>query len=205
MSAAFETTKAVSQDQFADLMKGSYKKVYNLAYRLSGNRADAEDLTQEAYFRAYRRFDTFEGDRPFENWILRIVTRLFLDLARSRRRRVSTVSLDAPIRPDSAEDEMHVQTADDRPNPEEAILNGAVGEDLADALRSLKAEQRALVILADVEQLPYQEIANLAGIPVGTVRSRLHRVHKKLRALLEAKQNERKRCKGSQCLCMACG
>ena len=73
------------ESRFNDLMEATYRKVYNMAYRLSGNRSDAEDLTQEAYFRAYRSFHDFEGDRPFENWIFRIVTRLFLDLVRSRR------------------------------------------------------------------------------------------------------------------------
>src|SRR4051812_24216946 len=82
------------QIRFNDLMAESYKKVYNMAYRLSGNRNDAEDLSQEAFYRAYRSFGDYEGDRPFENWIFRIVTRLFLDLLRNRRRRVKTVSYD---------------------------------------------------------------------------------------------------------------
>src|SRR5512140_1365905 len=83
--------------RFNDLMEATYRKVYNMAYRLCGSRADAEDLTQEAYYRAYRSFQDYEGDRPFENWIYRIVTRLFLDLLRSRRRRVKVVSYDAPL------------------------------------------------------------------------------------------------------------
>ena len=81
------------QARFNELMGETYKKVYNMAYRLSNSRADAEDLTQEAYFRAYRSFRDYEGDKPFENWIFRIVTRLFLDLLRSRRRRVRMCSV----------------------------------------------------------------------------------------------------------------
>ena len=96
-------------------MERSYKKVFNLAYRLSGNRADAEDLTQEAFYRAFRRYESFEGDRPFENWIFRIVTRLYLDLKRARRRRVTTVSSDAPIRPDGSDDTVTFESADSRP------------------------------------------------------------------------------------------
>jgi RNA polymerase sigma-70 factor (ECF subfamily) len=173
---------------FRDLTSQSYKKVYNLAYRLSGDRADAEDLTQEAFFRAYRSFEKYEGDKPFENWIFRILNRLFLDMLRNRRRRVQSVSYDNPLRTDATDDEMHLQAADHGPNPEEELLLGAVNEDLAAALRTLKREQRALVLMADVEQMAYQDIADALGIPVGTVRSRLHRAHKKLRAALEAAQ-----------------
>ncbi len=181
----------IDRERFTELMQRSYKKVFNLAYRLSGNRTDAEDLTQEAYFRAYRGFETYEGDRPFENWILRIVTRLFLDLNRARKRRVTTVSFDSPIRPDTADAEIQVQTPDNQPTPEEHLLLRTLDEDLANALRTLSADQRTLVLLADVEQLPYAEIAQIAGIPVGTVRSRLHRAHKKLRAAMEGKRGLR--------------
>lgn len=176
-------TQALS---FEAHMEHSYRKVYNLAYRLTGNRSDAEDLTQEAFYRAYRAFHEYHGDRPFENWILRIVTRLYLDLCRSRRRRVQTVSYDARVRSDHADDALEVQTADDQPNPEEVLLTGTVSEPLERALASLKPDQRMLVMMADVEQRPYSEIADILSIPVGTVRSRLHRAHRKLRDAMEA-------------------
>lgn len=179
---------SVDQTRFSDLMSQSYRKVFNLAYRLAGNRSDAEDLTQEAFFRAYRGFHEYEGDRPFENWIFRIVTRLFLDLVRSRKRRIQAVSFDAPVRAESGEETLAVQTADDAPNPEEALMRFTLSEDLERAMGELRPEQRMLVILADVEQMPYAEIAQVAGVPVGTVRSRLHRAHKKLRQSLEAAQ-----------------
>src|SRR5579864_6145517 len=85
------------QTRFNELMESTYKKVFNMAYRLAGNRPDAEDLTQEAFYRAYRSFPDYEGDKPFENWIFRIVTRLFLDMLRTRRRRVKAVSYDSPL------------------------------------------------------------------------------------------------------------
>src|SRR5437588_11321738 len=94
------------QTRFNDLMESTYKKVFNMAYRLAGNRPDAEDLTQEAFFRAYRSFHDYEGDRPFENWIFRIVTRLFLDLLRSPRRRVKAVSYDAPLRREGGDENL---------------------------------------------------------------------------------------------------
>ena len=141
------------QDRFNALMEATYRKVYNMAYRLSGNRSDAEDLTQEAYYRAYRSFGDYEGDKPFENWIFRIVTRLFLDLLRSRRRRVQTVSYDAPL-PTSGDDTVRFDVADPTAGADAELINNTLSEDLQTVLASLTEDQRTLVILADVEGLP---------------------------------------------------
>ncbi|MBL8047337.1 MAG: sigma-70 family RNA polymerase sigma factor [Chthonomonas sp.] len=187
-SNAITTTTLTPREEadFRELMSATYKKVYNLAFRLSGDRSDAEDLTQEAFFRAYRGFTGYQGDRPFENWIFRIVTRLFLDMKRARKRRVMTHSYDAPILADGADDMVMAQAADDGPNPEESLLSRHFSEDLEAALKQLKPDQRALIMLADVEQVPYDDIAVMFDIPVGTVRSRLHRTHRRLQQLLEA-------------------
>src|SRR5882757_5155378 len=127
------------QDQlrFNELMAETYKKVYNMAYRLSGNKVDAEDLTQEAFYRAYRSFGDYEGDRPFENWIFRIVTRLFLDLLRSRRRRVKAVSYDTPLQSPGGEENLYFDMADEKPNPEQEMLSDTFSEELQRALDSL--------------------------------------------------------------------
>ncbi|MDI9635610.1 RNA polymerase sigma factor [Geitlerinema splendidum] len=169
-------------------MERSYKKVFNLAYRLSGNRADAEDLTQEAFYRAFRRYESFEGDRPFENWIFRIVTRLYLDLKRARRRRVTTVSSDAPIRPDGSDDTVTFESADSRPTPDQKFFESELSEEMENGLKQLTPEQQKLVWMADVEGVPYVEIAELMEAPVGTIRSRLHRAHKQLRRVIEQMQ-----------------
>jgi RNA polymerase sigma-70 factor (ECF subfamily) len=171
--------------RFNELMQQSYKKVFNMAFRLAGNRPDAEDLTQEAFFRAYRSFADFEGDRPFENWIFRIVTRLFLDLLRSRNRRVKPVSFDTPLSRDVGDDNLYFDMADARPNPEQQTIESSLEEGLQKTLDSLTPEQRLLVTLADIEQIPYKEIAEILNKPVGTIRSRLHRTHKLIRARLE--------------------
>ena len=176
--------------RFDEQMHRTYRKVYNLAYRLSGNRGDAEDLTQEAFYRAYRGFETYEGDKPFENWIFRIVTRLFLDLNRSRKRRVKTVSYDAPLRPDGSDDTVMFETSDERLDPEQSLLLNEVSEDMERSLALLTDEQRRLVWLADVEGVSYNEIAAMFKAPVGTIRSRLHRAHKQLRACLEQVKSE---------------
>lgn len=174
-----------AETRFNALMEATERKVYNMAYRLAGNRPDAEDLTQEAFVRAYRSFTDYEGDRPFENWIFRIVTRLYLDLLRNRRRRISAVSYDAPIHRDAGDDGVHFEVADNQPSPEAALLQSAYSEEMQTALGSLSEVQRQLIELADVQQVPYAEIAERLGTPVGTIRSRLHRTHKLLRATLE--------------------
>lgn len=193
-----------AQSSFNELMEETYKKVYNLAFRLAGNRTDAEDLTQEAFVRAYRKFDDYQGDRPFENWIFRIVTRLFLDLLRSRRRRVQAVSLDAPLPFEGADDHLRLDVADDRPGPEMAMLQQTYSEDLAEVMASLSEEQRLLITLADVEELPYKDIAVMLKKPVGTIRSRLHRTHKLMRDRLEKLRDGRSCACGKTLLCPSC-
>ncbi len=181
------------QAKFNSQMRRTYRKVYNLAYRLSGNKGDAEDLTQEAFYRAYRGFDAYEGDKPFENWIFRIVTRLFLDLNRGRKRRVKTVSYDTPLHPDGSDDTVMFEKSDGRPSPEDFLFMDTVSEDLERSLALLSDDQRRLVWLADVEGVSYGEIAAIFKAPVGTIRSRLHRAHKQLRACLEQVKSERSR------------
>jgi RNA polymerase sigma-70 factor (ECF subfamily) len=190
MSTNEYTLDAREEQRFNELMEASYKKVYNMAYRLSGSRSDAEDLTQEAFYRAYRSFSDYEGDRPFENWIFRIVTRLFLDLLRNRRRRIKAVSYDTPLNQGSGDENLYFEMPDDSPNPEESMLRHTFSEDLQKALNSLSPEQRLLITLADVEGVPYQEIADMLGKPVGTIRSRLHRTHKLIRTRLEQIRRE---------------
>jgi len=184
-----KSMKLSSKDEraFSKKMAGTYRKVYNLAYRLSGNANDAEDLTQEAFVRAFRHFEDYEGDKPFENWIYRIVTRLFLDLRRSRNRRVQTVSYDATWSTEQ-DDSVAFQIADETMSPEKALLERTFSDDLEQVLSLLTPEQRLLVTLADVEGMPHKDIAAIIGSPVGTIRSRLHRMHKFLREQLAKRQ-----------------
>lgn len=178
------TLDAAQQAQFDALMSATYDRVLKMAFRLCHDAADAEDLTQEAFCRAFRSFDAYDGKWPFESWIYRIVTRLHLDMLRARRRRVHAVSYDA-LAGTGGEDGWHFETADDRPNPEQCLLGRSWSEDLVAVLSSLTSEQRMILRLADVEDMPYQEIADMLGKPIGTIRSRLHRTHKLLGDRLE--------------------
>lgn len=192
------------EQRFESLMRRSYKKVYNLALRLSGNVQDAEDLTQEAFYRAYRAFETYDGNKPFDNWVLKIVSRLYLDLLRYRSRRVQTVSYDHPLRNHETEEEVYFEKPDEATNPERQLMNEVLSEELEIALQSLKPEQRMLVLLADVEGMPYSEISEILGVPVGTIRSRLHRAHKTLRARLAEWERHHPEHIANLRLCQAC-
>ena len=149
-------------------------RVYRLAYRLTGNTHDAEDLTQEVFVRVFRSLDSYTPG-TFEGWLHRITTNLFLDMARRRQR----------IRFEGLADETESRLGGSEPTPAEAFDDRHLDGDIHAALKALAPEYRAAVILCDIEGLSYEEIAAALGIKLGTVRSRIHRGRAQLRAALE--------------------
>ncbi|MGH3564632.1 MAG: RNA polymerase sigma factor SigE [Pseudonocardia sp.] len=148
-------------------------RVYRLAYRLTGNQHDAEDLTQETFVRVFRSLASFKPG-TFEGWLHRITTNLFLDMVR-RRSRVRMEAL-----PDDAD-----RLPGRGPEPEQAFSDTHLDPRLQAALHELPPEFRAAVVLCDVEGLSYEEIGATLGVKLGTVRSRIHRGRAALRAALE--------------------
>ena len=148
-------------------------RVYRLAYRLTGNRHDAEDLTQEVFVRVFRRLETYTPG-TFEGWLHRITTNLFLDQARRRQR----------IRFDTLSDERARSLLSALPGPHDAVADRMFDDDVEDALAALPPDFRVAVVLCDVEGLPYDEIADILGAKLGTVRSRIHRGRAMLRRAL---------------------
>jgi RNA polymerase sigma-70 factor (ECF subfamily) len=148
-------------------------RVYRLAYRLTGNPHDAEDLTQEVFVRVFRSLDTY---RPgtFEGWLHRITTNLFLDQARRKQR----------IRFDALSDERADRLRSSLPTPDLAYTDQRFDDDVERALQALPPDFRAAVVLCDVEGLSYEEIAEILGAKLGTVRSRIHRGRALLRRAL---------------------
>ena len=150
-------------------------RVYRLAYRLTGNRADAEDLTQEVFVRVFRSLDAFTPGQ-IEGWLHRITTNLFLDQARRRARlRFDPVGVLSDSRYDAAAP--HAE-------PGERLAGGVFESDVEAALAALAPEFRAAVVLCDIEGLSYEEIADVLGVKMGTVRSRIHRGRSQLRRAL---------------------
>ena len=167
--------------EFDGLVNRCHRQAYNIAYRLTGNNADAEDLTQETFLRAYRFFDRYNRDMPFENWLYRIMSRVFIDELR-KKPKFKTQSLDQPLNnTDSGDSEVLLEIPDFESNPEQMLLSEALEEHLQTALNTLPEEFRIAVILADIEGLSYEEIAETMNCSLGTVRSRLHRGRKLLR------------------------
>jgi RNA polymerase sigma-70 factor, ECF subfamily len=149
-------------------------RVYRLAYRLTGNTHDAEDLTQEVFVRVFRSLDSYTPG-TFEGWLHRITTNLFLDMARRRQR----------IRFEGLAEETAGRLSGDEPTPAQAFDARHFDSDVQDALRALAPEYRAAVVLCDIEGLSYEEIASTLGVKLGTVRSRIHRGRAQLRGALE--------------------
>jgi RNA polymerase sigma-70 factor (ECF subfamily) len=148
-------------------------RVYRLAYRLTGNSHDAEDLTQETFIRVFRSLANYQPG-TFEGWLHRITTNLFLDMARRRSR----------VRMEGLPDDTDRIVGDD-PSPEQVYSDTHLDPDLQQALDELPPEFRAAVVLCDVEGLSYEEIGATLGVKLGTVRSRIHRGRQALRASLE--------------------
>ena len=170
--------------EFDKLVQRYHKQAYNIAYRLTGNHADAEDLTQEAFVRAFRFFDNYRRDLPFENWLFRIISNLFVDDLR-RKPKARIHSLDAPVGNDpNGDNSAYFEVPDMRENPERVVLHEELDEQIQRALDALPADFRMTVILADIQGMSYEEISEAMGCSLGTVRSRLHRGRKLLRSKL---------------------
>jgi RNA polymerase sigma-70 factor, ECF subfamily len=149
-------------------------RVYRLAYRLTGNRPDAEDLTQEVFVRVFRSLGTYTPG-TFEGWLHRITTNLFLDQVRRKQR----------IRFDALGEDAGDRLAGREPSPAQVYDDRHFDPDIQTALDELTPDFRAAVVLCDIEGLSYEEIAATLGIKLGTVRSRIHRGRSQLRAALE--------------------
>jgi RNA polymerase sigma-70 factor (ECF subfamily) len=163
-----------------DLVRQHSSRVYRLAYRLTGNQHDAEDLTQEVFVRVFRSLSSYTPG-TFEGWLHRITTNLFLDMARRRQR----------IRFEGLGDQAVGLLRDDEPTPAQAFDARHLDTDVQQALEALAPEYRAAVVLCDIEGLSYEEIAATLGVKLGTVRSRIHRGRAQLRAALDHRRPRR--------------
>jgi RNA polymerase sigma-70 factor (ECF subfamily) len=166
------------RDAFGELVTRYQARLYNAAIRLVDNPEDAADVVQDAFLNAYQSLHTFKGDAEFFTWLYRIAFNAAISLKRKKR---AAVSLDA-VGPEGGID------PDD---PSEYIKPGAALQrseeetQLQDAMIRLSHEHREVLILKDIEGMKYEDIAEILGVPIGTIRSRLHRARLELRDLLE--------------------
>ena len=164
-----------AEDLFESLVTEHWRLIYRIAFRLTGNQAEADDLVQEAVVEAFHAFPQFQPGTRFDRWIARIMTHSFIDGTRRRRRR-TVLSLD---------DGDTVEPADTTPGPEETADRHELHDRIQSVLLELPKEFRTAVVLVDLEGHSYEEAGRIMGTPIGTVRSRLHRARLVLRRRLE--------------------
>ena len=156
-----------------DIVRAHSARVYRLAYRLTGNQHDAEDLTQEVFVRVFRSLSSYTPG-TFEGWLHRITTNLFLDVARRRQR----------IRFEGLGEDVAQRLPGNGLTPAQIWDERHFDGDIQAALRALPPDYRAAVVLCDIEGFSYEEIAATMGVKLGTVRSRIHRGRAQLRTAL---------------------
>ncbi|GAA0316480.1 RNA polymerase sigma factor SigE [Actinoallomurus spadix] len=174
-------TVAWTPPSWDDIVREHSARVYRLAYRLTGNQHDAEDLTQEVFVRVFRSLSNYTPG-TFEGWLHRITTNLFLDTVRRRQR----------IRFEGLADDAAERLRGREPSPAQAYEDRHFDDDIQTALDALAPEYRAAVVLCDIEGLSYEEIAATLGVKMGTVRSRIHRGRAQLRDALAHRAPDRR-------------
>lgn len=186
---SIKSGQAIGRNEFDGLVLRYHKQAYNIAYRMTGNHADAEDLTQEAFVRAFRFFGNYRRDWPFDNWLYKIMSNLFVDDLR-RKPKARLQSLDQPLDLSGRGDDVYLEVPDVAANPERMVMAVELEDHVQKALNFLPADFRMTVVLADIEGKSYEEISQAMGCSLGTVRSRLHRGRKLLRSKIMLFQRE---------------
>jgi RNA polymerase sigma-70 factor, ECF subfamily len=173
-----------SEKAYRELLDRYQRPVFSLVYRMVRDRERAEDLAQETFIKVFNHIDRYDSKYKFSSWIFKIASNLAIDAL--RRKDLDTVSLDGS-RNATTEDEVSastiaVESRDE--NPEEALLSKELGGQIEEAIGELRAEYRTAILLRHVEGRPYEEIAEIMGVPLGTVKTYIHRARQALRESL---------------------
>lgn len=172
---------------FEELVLKYQNKVYALAYRYMGNEEDAYDMTQETFLKAFRSLRTFKGDSSFGTWLYRVATNVCLDELRRRKRKIIPLSLDEPLATEDG-DEMEKDIVDPSPGADIIYERREFSEYIYTLLNQMKPEHKMIIVLRDMMDLSYEEIAQVLNCSVGTVKSRLSRARNILRKKIEGKE-----------------
>jgi RNA polymerase sigma-70 factor (ECF subfamily) len=168
---------------FNQLVMAYQGTAYNVAYRIMGRQEPAADACQDAFLKAYKALQQYKGG-SFKSWLMRIVTNTCYDQIRYKSRRPSTSLDDMTENPD----EHNTKLVNGSERPEERVLRGELGDLLQTGISELPEDQRIVLVLSDVQGFSYQEIAEIIGQPLGTVKSRLSRGRRRLRDYLAEKK-----------------
>ncbi len=168
-------------DAFEQLLLQHQKSVYNLCLRMTGNADDALDLSQEAFIRAWRALGQYQFDAAFSTWLYRLTSNVCIDFLRKQKRQ-QHVSLTVPDEESAGEE---FTLPDPAPGPEEQAIHADAQSAVARAMAALPDDWRIVMQLRVVEELSYEQIAQILDIKVGTVKSRLARARGQLRKILK--------------------
>lgn len=170
---------------YRELLSRYERPVFSLIYRMVRDRTLAEDLAQEAFIKAFQALDSYNPTFRFSSWLFKIANNLTID--HLRRRVLDTVSLDGGPDAVSAEEveRTRVTVADPGESPQEYVENRELGDQIEEAIAQLRPEYRAVILLRHVEGYAYEEIAEVMGVPLGTVKTFIHRARNELKARLE--------------------
>ncbi len=168
--------------RFEEMMSATRRRAYSMAFQLTRSSTDAEDLMQETWVKAWKGFDSYMPGRPFLNWLLRIMQRAYLDGRRRDNPIRKAESLNALISPEGG-DTQELQIPDRGPRPDEDVIQLEFAKELRKALQELPDVYREAIELCDLEGMSYSEIADAQDTTIGTVRSRIHRGRKFMRAI----------------------
>ena len=168
---------------FAVLVRRHQSHVDKILYHLAPDWHDRADLAQEVWIRVYRNIAKLQEPAKFRGWLSRITTNLFYDELRKRKRVARSISLDAPIR--TGDGEMDWEVASDAPSPEDNLATREFYEHLQVAIADLPEAFRTTIVLREIEGLPYEDIAEMTGVSLGTVKSRIARARAKLQSVLQ--------------------
>jgi RNA polymerase sigma-70 factor (ECF subfamily) len=167
---------------FEKLSGQYYKKIYNIALRMTGNREDASDLAQEVLIKVYKSLKSFREESSFSTWLYRITKNLCIDELKKQNRK-KAISLDEDI--ELKENSVKRQVESDEPGPYEQYEKSEIRRIMTDAIGKLTEEHRMVIILRDIQGFSYNEISKIVKCPEGTVKSRINRARQALRELLE--------------------
>lgn len=178
-----QQTLRPSRIAFSELLRRYQPHVDKLLYHLAPDWSDRADLAQEVWIRVYRNIRKLNDPKKFKGWLGRIVTNLFYDELRKRKRGQKTLSLDAPRILDDGEVDWDVPT--NEPSPVDAMMTQEFYEQLQQAITELPEVFRMTIVLREIQGLAYEEIAEMTGVSLGTVKSRIARARQRLQADLE--------------------
>jgi len=155
--------------------------LYNFAYQLSYNDDDANDLVQETYMKAFRFIDSYQEGTNSKAWLFKILKNIFINEYRRKKREPEKIDYDDVITFSDEDDDNSAAYFDLR----EDLFDNMMGDEITNALNKLPIEFKTVILLCDIEGFSYEEIAKIIDIPIGTVRSRLHRARNMLKQLLK--------------------